>query len=233
MINKDFNPDVDYILTLPKNRNYHYETIDGITKIYYQMTEYMFNKHMSYCEKMGIEPIIKNRWTQTWIDEWNFHKISEYGLKHNLYHVCETNHTRKEYFAILCEKCCKKIHFRKPIGRLILNTSDKNMQVDHINGDVFDNRECNLRLCTRTQNNRNKHGSFYGSFSGVRNIYSKKVKYNKYWRVYFTLNTELQNKYGKKSISKCFPYTDDGLLMAKEWADNKRIELYGSFSGSS
>ena len=48
-------------------------------------------------------------------------------------------------------------------------------EVDHINGDGLDNRRCNLRICTRTQNARNvraQQGS--SSFKGVSWIRSAK-----------------------------------------------------------
>lgn len=40
------------------------------------------------------------------------------------------------------------------LHRLIMDCP-KNMQVDHKNGNTLDNRRCNLRICTQSENNRN------------------------------------------------------------------------------
>lgn len=45
------------------------------------------------------------------------------------------------------------------LSRFILGVSDDNVLVDHWNGFVLDNRRCNLRACTRSQNQRNKHST--------------------------------------------------------------------------
>lgn len=52
--------------------------------------------------------------------------------------------------------------------RLILN-APKHLWVDHINGNTLDNRRCNLRLVTPTQNafNRQKHIVKTSKYKGV------------------------------------------------------------------
>ena len=54
------------------------------------------------------------------------------------------------------------------LHRLILNAPPE-LEVDHINGDMFDCRRTNLRLCTHAQNqqNKNKKRTTIG-FKGIR-----------------------------------------------------------------
>ena len=47
--------------------------------------------------------------------------------------------------------------------------AEKGEIVDHINGDVTDNRRCNLRIVTYSENNQNKH-NFRKNKSGFRNV---------------------------------------------------------------
>src|SRR3990167_5558909 len=52
--------------------------------------------------------------------------------------------------------------------KLLINTSE---EVDHINGDGFDNRKSNLRIATRQQNAMNQHR--VSPTTGYRGVYKK------------------------------------------------------------
>jgi hypothetical protein len=63
-----------------------------------------------------------------------------------------------------------------------ITKAPKGMQVDHVNGDVLDNRRCNLRVCTAAQNNSNrrctsKHG-YLGLSRKKEGFYYGVVKVN-------------------------------------------------------
>jgi len=64
--------------------------------------------------------------------------------------------------------------YRKPIlmHRVIMD-APKGMDVDHINGDPLDNRKENLRICTRSENCRNKKVRA-DSKSGFKGVYQTK-----------------------------------------------------------
>jgi len=62
---------------------------------------------------------------------------------------------------------------------------DPDKEVDHINGDQLDNRRCNLRPCTRTQNRHNTR-SAAGSTSKFVGVYWDSQR--KAWRARVTVD---------------------------------------------
>jgi hypothetical protein len=66
-----------------------------------------------------------------------------------------------------------KLYVRSPQGvylhRFIVD-APHGLQVDHINGDVFDNRRSNLRLCTHGQNQCNR-GMTQANTSGFKGVF--------------------------------------------------------------
>lgn len=69
---------------------------------------------------------------------------------------------KKNYFTVRHNKKTIKLH------RWIMNVTDKNIHVDHQNGNTLDNRRENLRLCTNKQNTQNKKvkGYYYDKAYG-------------------------------------------------------------------
>lgn len=72
------------------------------------------------------------------------------------------------------------------LHRFVMNCS-KDMVIDHINRDTLDNRKRNLRICTQTDNHRNRSIS-KTNISGIRGVYWDKEK-NKY-RALITVNSK-------------------------------------------
>lgn len=94
--------------------------------------------------------------------------------------------------------------------RELLN-APKGMQVDHINHDKLDNRKCNLRICTRSQNNMNRKNEDTKGISWYKN--------RKLWVSYIKLN-------GKRFHLGYFKNKIDALK-----AYNKKSkELFGEFA---
>ncbi len=99
--------------------------------------------------------------------------------------------------------------------RLIMD-APKGMEVDHINGNSLDNRKSNLRICTRSQNQRNS-GPLKNNTSGYKGV----VRYHriKKWAA--------RIKHNSKSIHiGCYDDKEE----AARARDKKAKELHGEYA---
>ncbi len=106
---------------------------------------------------------------------------------------------------------------RDILERKLGRTLTKGEECDHVNGDVLDNRRCNLRLATREQNNQNRK-RMKNNTSGYKGVCPSKKKGK--WRAYITA-------YGKRNIALGDYDTPELAYIAY---CNKANELHGEFA---
>lgn len=126
---------------------------------------------------MSTQKIYLSRGKVSLIDSGDFNRVSKYKWSFSSLGYAERRESVKSGGKIV------RLH------RFIMN-APKNKLVDHINGDGLDNTRNNLRLCTKSENMRNRN----------------KTKSNKsgYKGVYFETQTgkwKAQIKYNNRNIS--------------------------------
>lgn len=66
------------------------------------------------------------------------------------------------------------------IWKLLFGDFDENLEIDHINRNTLDNSSRNLRMCTRT-NNRKNRSSYKGATSQYVGVHFRKDKKHRPW----------------------------------------------------
>ena len=129
-----------------------------------------------------------------------------------------------KWFATSCSRCSTAYAARKHCGKTVLLHrvilgAHYGIEVDHRNQDGLDNRRENLRLCTRSENNRNtrkrKEKGDSSKYKGVRKHNQGRPK-----------SWEARIRVDNKCYSRCF----ETELKAALWYDSMAKELHGEFA---
>lgn len=118
------------------------------------------------------------------VDDADFDRVSQYNWQ-----AVKGNRERSKYYVIrqVWIKDQKR-DSTESMHRFILNAK-KGQFVDHINGNTLDNRKDNLRICTHSENVRNRVMD-YNNKSGFKGVY--RTFAGKNWR--FVARISLNNK---------------------------------------
>lgn len=147
------------------------------------------------------------------VDDQDFEELSKYKWRVKINNNGTKYAHRHQYInGVNGTRTTVKMH------RQILN-APKGMDVDHINRDGLDNRRCNIRLCTRSQNMMNV-GTTSNNTSGIKGVY-----------------------YSKQHACWCCTITINGKQKSMRWFNNKEeaqaayirvgVAHYGEFFSAS
>lgn len=135
--------------------------IPNVYKIFGEITIFYIKDKEILIDTENLESLIKHRW---FLSKSNKHK---------------------DYVRVMCNISSKKIR----LHRFILNITDSKIEIDHINRNPLDNRKCNLRIVTKSQNGFNREMRKTNK-SGYRGIWWDKSR-NK-WFVSLRIDGKLK-----------------------------------------
>lgn len=102
------------------------------------------------------------------------------------------------------------------LHRLITNCP-KDKDIDHINGNGLDNRKCNLRICTHSENHQNRNKISTKSTSKYKGVYW--YKSTSKWRALIQINGKQKSLgYFEREIEAAKAYNFAALRYFKDYA---------------
>lgn len=112
---------------------------------------------------------------------------------------------------------CRRVNGKTLLMHRAIMEARQSILVDHVNGDGLDNRRENLRLCSKSENMRNRRGVNRNNKSGYLGVAWDAV--NKKWEARIQL---LRRMY--------FVGRFDDKIEAAKARDRKALELHGEFA---
>ncbi len=169
----------------------------GVTFFLYMCTAiviYAKKIELSKFSKKGKFYTLVNYWLYEFLNQWNWTAVKKWGT----------------YYAVK-GVYIDGINKNLRMHRLILKATNPNQLIDHADGDGLNNTLANIRFCTSSQNQKNRHKKITASsqYLGV----SKKLQYKTYF-------WGMQIKIGNGGmVSKQFPFTIEGEIQAAKAYD--------------
>jgi len=124
-----------------------------------------------------MKPINLTQGKVTLVDDEDYSWLSKYGW---IFSKGKKYANGKQYGKVVTGIYQKDTKRNKIVTmhRMIMNPNSSQC-VDHINGNPLDNRKCNLRICTISQNNKNKISKSRDGFKGVYPVNNTNHWYSK------------------------------------------------------
>lgn len=141
------------------------------------------------------------------VDDEDFEKINKFKW-------CAHYKSNGRWYAVRTIRKANDKQATLIMHRMIMNVPT-GLQIDHRNHNGLDNRKCNLRICTNTENRYNLKSQ--EGTSKYKGVYWNKI--NKKWIVQIQLN-------GKSTYLGSYLNEIDGALAY----DIKATELFGEFA---
>jgi hypothetical protein len=128
--------------------------------------------------------------------------------------------------ALIIDFNYKHYRFRVAVAKIIFclyhgRWAKKGYDVDHINNKPWDNRPCNLREGTKSDNATNRR-LFRKTKSGIKGIFKREKGID-------ANVTKNRKKYTKYFAYSKYSSEEEAILAAKAWRDATARELHGEF----
>lgn len=146
---------------------------------------------------------------------------SDYEFLNQFKWHAHQNHGRNWYVERLINQDGKRKELF--MHRVILN-APKGMETDHINGDGLDNRRCNLRICTTSENQQNQRVQSRAKSSKFKGV-SWRAREQK-WRAGIQIHTkQIMLGYFVSEIKAALAYDEAAKKYFGEFAKTNFIEV--------